>query len=92
MNPTEPKTESLPETAVAALMQGKKIEAIKIVREARQADLKEAKDAVEEYIRSHPMLQQKFKAAAAESKRLLRWMTVAMALAAAGLYYLLNTS
>jgi len=88
MNPSEPiKIESLPETAVAALMQGNKIEAIKIVREARRIDLKEAKDAVEEYVRTQPALQQKFKASSEQAKAGLFKLTVGIALAAAAAYY-----
>jgi ribosomal protein L7/L12 len=41
----------LPEAAIAALSQGKKVDAIKIVREATGLGLKEAKDAVERYVR-----------------------------------------
>jgi ribosomal protein L7/L12 len=86
------KTENLPETAVAALMQGNKIAAIKIVREALRTDLKEAKDTVDEYVRSRPELQQRFKAANEQAKAtLFRW-TVAIGLAAAGAYYWLIAS
>ena len=45
----------LPPLAVRALMKGQKIEAIKIVRDERDIDLIEAKEVVEEYIRSDPI-------------------------------------
>lgn len=50
-NPSEP---DLPAAAVAALRQGNKIEAIKIVRVEFGLGLKEAKDAVEAHERAHP--------------------------------------
>ena len=43
--------------AVRALMKGQKIEAIKTMREERGIELTEAKEAVEEYIRSDPINQ-----------------------------------
>ena len=86
------KSESLPEAAVAALSQGNKIEAIKILREAQHIGLKESKDAVEEYIRTQPALQQKFAAADADAKRSLLRLTITMALAAVAAYYWLVAS
>jgi hypothetical protein len=47
----------LPHAAVAALQQGNKIEAIKLTREVTGLGLKEAKDAVEAYLRAHPELE-----------------------------------
>ena len=46
-----------PPLAVSALMKGQKIEAIKIMREERCIQLVEAKQAVEGYIRSDPVIQ-----------------------------------
>ena len=90
MIPTESKKSgNLPETAVAALLQGKKIEAIKIVREARHIDLKDAKDAVDEYVRTQPALQQKLAADDLEAKRSLLRIIIVLALAAAGIYWLM---
>ena len=48
------ETQGLPLAAVDALAQGRKIEAIRIVRLERGIGLKEAKDAVEEYVRTRP--------------------------------------
>ncbi len=42
-------------------MKGQKIEAIKIVREERGIELSDAKDVVEEYIRSDPIIQAELK-------------------------------
>ena len=86
------KSENLPKTAMASLMQGNKIEAIKILREARGIDLKEAKDAVDEYVVSRPELRQKFKAANERAKLRLFRVTAAIGLAAAAAYYWLIAS
>jgi ribosomal protein L7/L12 len=89
MLPTESKKSGiLPETAVAALLQGNKIAAIKIVREARHIDLKDAKDAVDEYVRTQHALQQKFAANDTEAKRSMLRIIIILALAAAGIYWL----
>jgi ribosomal protein L7/L12 len=75
--------------AISALHQGNKIEAIKILREERNIGLKDAKDAVEDYIRSQPALQSSFAAAQAETKRSVqRWLVLLFGLAILA-YYLL---
>jgi ribosomal protein L7/L12 len=81
--------QGLPPQAVAALALGNKIEAIKIVREARNVGLKDAKDTVEAYVRREPALQQKLAVAQAETKRaFFRWVMVLAGIAVA-VYYLL---
>ena len=68
--------------AISALHQGNKIEAIKIVREERNIGLKEAKDAVEDYVHSQPTLKSSFAAAQTETKRTaLRWLAIFIGLA-----------
>ncbi|MCC6609074.1 MAG: ribosomal protein L7/L12 [Burkholderiales bacterium] len=52
--PASPSSIDLPAAAIAALRQGNKVEAIKIVRAELGLGLKEAKDAVEDYERAHP--------------------------------------
>ncbi len=53
--PSTPGTDAgLPPEAIAALRQGLKIDAIKIVREATGLGLKESKDRVDLYVRNHP--------------------------------------
>ena len=85
----EPK-DDLPAEAVAALWQGNKIEAIKMVRQALQVDLKGAKDKVDQYLRNEPALQQELATAQTESFRgLARWLFIIGVLAIAG-YYLLR--
>ena len=50
-------TNSIPPSAVAALNAGRKIEAIRIVREADGIGLEEARELVESYLALHPELQ-----------------------------------
>lgn len=47
--------------AVTALMKGQKIAAVKIVREEQGIQLTEAKEVVEDYIRSDPVIQAELK-------------------------------
>jgi ribosomal protein L7/L12 len=83
--------QGLPAEAIAALARGNKIEAIKIVRQARNIDLKDAKDRVEEYVRNNPALQQKLATAQAESRgTLFRWLIVLALLGMAGYYFLVS--
>lgn len=44
----------MPREVIAALECGRKIEAIKLLQESRGLGLKEAKEAVERYVREHP--------------------------------------
>jgi hypothetical protein len=87
---TQTGTEQLPSAAIAALHQGNRIEAIKIVRQERGIGLKEAKDAVEQYVQSDPLLQSRFAAARAGNKRsCLLWLAILVALALIA-YYLIS--
>jgi hypothetical protein len=52
--------ETLPVAAIAALQEGNKILAIKLVREATGSGLKEANDRVSAYIASRPELRERF--------------------------------
>ena len=77
----------LPAEAIAALWQGKKIEAIKILRQVLHIDLKHAKDKVDDYVRNEPALQQKLATVQTESARgLVRWLVIIGAVAIA-VYY-----
>ena len=74
----------IPPEALAALHEGRKIEAIKRVREARGVDLKEAKQRVEAYLRAHPLVQASYAEMQARSGNLMvRWSIVILCLAAA---------
>jgi ribosomal protein L7/L12 len=75
------KDKDLPAPVVNALSQGNKIEAIKLLREANGIGLKEAKDVVEDYIKSQPELSIKLSAIQQETKKtLLRWVIILGAL------------
>ena len=81
----------LPVAAIAALHQGKKIEAIKIVRMERNIGLKEAKEAVEEYVRSEPALEASLAAATADAKRsALLWLVVVVSCAVLFYYFFIK--
>ena len=61
--------------AISALQRGNKIEAIKLVRTERGMGLKEAKDLVEEYLRTQPSLQETFAVTQTQAKRsALLWL------------------
>ena len=80
---------ALPLPAVAALAQGRKIDATRIVREERRIGLKDAKELVDRYVEGQPALQRKIALAQAEAKRRLSyWLFLAFALLIGG-YYLL---
>jgi len=71
------KGKDLPAPVVTALSQGQKIEAIKLLREAHGIGLKEAKDAVEDYIKSRPELSLKLTGMQeVAEKSLLRWVII----------------
>ena len=59
----------LPVAAIAALQEGNKIRAIRLVREARGLGLKEANDEVSAYIATRPELREKFAAIAERGRR-----------------------
>ena len=81
-------TPGLSAAAVAALRRGNKIEAIKLVREERNIGLKEAKDAVEDHMRTQPDLQSALANAQGEAKRsAVVWIAVLAGLAVLAYYF-----
>ncbi len=72
-------------TAIAALHDGNKIEAIKITRAETGLGLKEAKELVEAYIASDPMLEEKIKANSGGGA--LGWIFVLLVVLAALFYF-----
>lgn len=89
MTETSREDAGLPSAAVAALRQGNKIEAIKIVRVERNLGLKEAKDCVEDYVRRDPSLKKKMEEVQAEARKgFVFWLVVLLALGAAAYYFL----
>ena len=82
----------LPVAALAALQDGNKIQAIKLVREAHGLGLKEAHDAVQSHIARHPELQTRFAAGAERTKRgCLAAILVGSAVAAGVIVWLITT-
>ncbi|GJL51228.1 ribosomal protein L7/L12 [Candidatus Nitrospira salsa] len=51
---------NLSQPIVAALWEGKKINAIKLLREEQNLGLKEAKDLIDQHIQHNPALQKQF--------------------------------
>ena len=79
---------TIPPSAVAALQAGRKIEAIKLVREADGIGLKEAKDAVERYVALHPELQAQIAMQNLEvGKKFWGWVLFVAAIVALLLYF-----
>lgn len=80
-----------PAAAVAALRRGNKIEAIKIVRMERNIGLKEAKDAVEDFVKAQPELQSTLADAQGEAKRgAVAWIAILLGLAVLAYYFLVK--
>lgn len=79
----------IPGDALAALERGSKIEAIKHVRMERNVGLKDAKDIVEEFLRSHPEIEGRMNAANRQgAKGLVPWLFLAGAIGAAALLWI----
>ena len=73
---------ALSTAAISALYQGNKIEAIKLTRQERGLGLKEAKDAVDDYVLGHPALQSSLADAQAQTKRsALLWIAALIVVA-----------
>jgi ribosomal protein L7/L12 len=78
----------LSDDAIAALQRGNKIQAIKFVRQDRNIGLKEAKDAVDDYLRTQPALQSSLAVAQAGATRsALGWLAALVALALVGYWF-----
>lgn len=79
---------NLPLEAVSALHRGDKIEAIKVVRERQNVDLREAKQRVEQFLRAEPLIQASFNEMRARSGQGALWWVVGIMGAVAVLVYL----
>lgn len=87
MTNDQPARAAFPTDAIQALRRGNKIEAIKLVRLARNIGLKEAKDAVEDYLRAQPALLQQLNAFQAQGREgFVRWLVMILLVLAAGTY------
>lgn len=79
-----------PLAAVSALQGGKFIDAVKIVREARGIGLKDAKDTVDRYIASEPLIRSRIEAIRGERRRNALLWGIALVLVAGLIVYLLS--
>jgi len=80
----------IPPSAVSALWRGNVIEAVKLVRLEQQIGLKDAKDLVDAYVRSQPVLRKKMEQAHADTREgLLRWLVFLLAGGAVLTYFLM---
>ena len=87
--PDPQKPRDLPPLALRALAQGKKIDAIKIVRQEWGVGLKDAKDAVDAIIRTRPDLAATVQESSAASQRgCLVWVICLALVGVAIVYYL----
>src|SRR5215813_9560833 len=93
MSVQDPKTKAAPlsTAAIAALQRGNKIEAIKMLRAERNIGLKEAKDAVDDYVSSQPSLLASLASAQNDARRTaLLWLAVLAGLAFLAYYFLIK--
>jgi len=81
-----PPASDIPEDAIVALKNGRKIEAIKLTRAETGMHLKESKEAVERYIDSVPELKEKFKTGRGIPLFLLVLVLVAVGIYVSGLF------
>jgi hypothetical protein len=77
--PSDPVT--LPPDAVRALVAGNKIEAIKLVREAHQVDLKTAKGVIDAYVELHPDIKSQLETQRHSRQGWIVWLVVAALIA-----------
>lgn len=66
--------DSLPEASVQALWEGRKVDAVRHLREAQDLGLKDAHDRVKKYIDENPALRQKFTSGGGGV--LLKWLGI----------------
>jgi hypothetical protein len=70
------QSREFPAAAIEALTKGQKIGAIKIVRQEWGVDLKDAKDAVDDYLRAQPVLESQLQEASKGARGLWIWLLV----------------
>jgi ribosomal protein L7/L12 len=75
---------------MAALWQGRRMEAIKLVRLEQNIGLHEAKDVIDTYLQSQPALKNRIDETQADAREgLLRWL-IFLLIGGAGLAYVLT--
>jgi len=85
-----PRILTLPPTAMAALWQGHRMEAITLARRERNIGLQEAKDLIDTYLQSQPALRNQIADTQADAREgLFRWL-IFLLIGGAGLAYVLT--
>jgi ribosomal protein L7/L12 len=85
--PDSQNAREFPPAAVTALSRGQMIEAIKIVRQQWSVDLKQAKDAVDAYVRAHPTVAATNDANVTVHRGGIPWLIVVLVLGLALAYF-----
>jgi ribosomal protein L7/L12 len=82
-------SDAMPIEAVNALRNGRLIEAVRHYRELRRVGLKDAKQAVEQYLAGNPLMQRQFREAARRNSPMagIFWLVVMVCLVAAYLVF-----
>lgn len=82
-----PTSLTMPREVREALERGEKLEAIKRLRDARGLDLKTSKEAVEAWLRTHPVSAERMDRARRERSPFgfLGWVVIAMIVALLGI-------
>lgn len=92
MSDNEQESRELPDAAIAALTNGRKIEAVKILRREWNIGLKEAKDAVDQYLSGNNLSTGVRRAPTIEAGiGRLFWLVFVVVVVASG-YYMLTRS
>ncbi len=87
---TPPPPPTLPQPAIAALWQGRIVEAIRLVRLEQNIGLNDARNVIDTYLQSQPTLKNRIDTTQADAREgLLRWLIFLLA-GGGGLAYLLT--
>ena len=87
-NSSQNTFDQIPAAAVSAMENGKKLEAIKIVREETGLGLKEAKELVEHYVKQNPAIKSQFEVWQSASLHGLKWLIISIVIIGLTYYYL----
>jgi ribosomal protein L7/L12 len=89
MDSSQDTFNQVPATAIAAMENGNKFEAIKIVREETGLGLKDAKDLVEQYAQHNPVIKSQFELRQSESLQGMKWVIISIVIIGLTYYYLI---
>ena len=86
---TKKSPDELPSEVINALWKSRKIEAIKILREEWNVELKESKDIIDNYVRNNPSLKEAMEKAQLSANRGCLILLLAVLLSGIAVYYFL---